>query len=149
MSLLSRIRNLLHGDRHAQELADELACHVDLRTEENIARGMPPDVARAEAIRAFGNRSVLFERARDFDVPRWLDSLAHDFRYCVRALRSARAESSLLILSLALGIGANTAIFTLLYGVLNRPLPVHDPGSLYSVTLGNFCAYGWVDGDRV
>src|SRR6185369_13870780 len=117
MSLLSRIRNLLDGDRHAQELADELACHVDLRTEENIERGMPPDEARAEAIRAFGNRSLAFERTRDFDVPRWLDALAHDLRYSLRALSSNRAQSLLLVLSLALGIGANTAIFTLLYGV--------------------------------
>src|SRR5437763_4975146 len=149
MSLLARIRNVVRNGRHAREIADELELHIDLRTEENIGRGLPASEARAEAMRAFGNRSLIFERARDFDVPQWIDCVAHDLKYSYRALRATRAQSLLLILSLALGIGANTAIFTLLYGVVQRPLPVQDPSSLYSVTLGNFSAWGWVERDRV
>jgi predicted permease len=149
MSVLNRVRNLFRDHRHSGEIAEELACHIDMRTEENISRGMSAAEARLEAERRFGNRTLMAERTRDFDTPHWLDLVGQNLRYSVRALRSSRGAAAVLVGSLALGIGANAAMFTLLNALLMRPLPVHDPASLHSVTLGNFCSWGWVDGDNV
>lgn len=149
MSVLNRVRNLFRDHRHSGEIAEELACHIDMRTEENISRGMSAAEARLEAERRFGNRTLMAERTRDFDTPHWLDLVGQNLRYSVRALRSSRGAAAVLVGSLALGIGANAAMFTLLNALLMRPLPVHDPPSLHSVTLGNFCSYGWVERDNV
>jgi putative ABC transport system permease protein len=147
MGFWRRLRNLAGEDRHSREIEEELALHLDLKTEENTAAGMAPDEARRDAIRAFGNRTALQERTRDLDVPLWLDRMAQDLRFALRGLRSGRGSVAILILSLALGIGANTALFTLLYTLLLRPLPVHDPSRLYRVELANPCSCGWVQQD--
>jgi len=145
MGLWRRLRNLAGDDRHSREIAEELALHIELRTEENLARGMSAEEARQDAQRAFGNATALRERTREFDVPRWLDQFTQDFRYAVRGLRSSRRTTAVLVLSLALGIGANTAMFTLINALLLRTLPVRNPGELYSVSLGNFCSWGWIE----
>lgn len=149
MRILKRFLNFLRDRRHSGDIADELAFHIDMRTEENIAAGMPPEEARLDASRRFGNRTLVAERTRDFDIPRWLDHLMQDLRYAARALRTSRGTAVVLLISLALGIGANTAMFTVVDALLMRPLPVRDPSSLYSITLGNFCSWGRVEADDV
>lgn len=147
MGLIKRVSNLIRGDRHIRDIADELAFHIEMRTEDNIRRGMSPVEAKRDAERRFGNWTLAAERTRDTDILGWLDRLTQDVRYTLRAFRSSRGTVAVLIASLALGIGANTAMFTLVYALLMRPLPVQDPGALYSVVLGNFCSCGWVERD--
>jgi putative ABC transport system permease protein len=149
MKTVHRILNLFRDDAHDREIAEELSFHIEMRTEENIRAGMPPEDARRDAERAFGNRTLMGERARDFDIPQWFDQLRQNIRYALRGIRSSRGSSAVLIASLALGIGANTAMFTVLNSLLLRELPVRDASSLYSVTLSNFCSYGWVEREDV
>jgi predicted permease len=147
MGLRERLSNLVRGNRHARDIDDELAFHIEMRVEENLQAGMPAAEARRDAERRFGNRLLAAERTRDADVVGWIDRVSQDLRHSARAVRSSRGISIVLVASVALGIGANTAMFTLLYSLLMRPLPVHDPGSLYGVTLGQPCACGWVERD--
>ncbi len=110
-----------------------MSFHVRERADELAASGMSREAAELEARRRFGNRTSLKERTRDADLLEWLASIVDDLRYALRGLRSAPGFALVAILSLALGIGANTAIFALVNAVILRPLPVHDPGSLIMV----------------
>jgi predicted permease len=105
------------------ELSEEIEAHLDLMTADNIERGMPPEEARAAARRAFGNRTRTQENAREaWQFPR-LETVLGDIRYGLRGIRKSASFSMVVILTLALGIGANTAIFSVVYSVLLRPLP--------------------------
>ncbi len=121
-----RFRSLFRRDQVEQELDDELQDHVERQTAENIRQGMPAEAARAAAIRALGNIAYRKEEVRDTRGLRWIDDLASDVRFALRSLRRARGFSTAVVLTLALGIGANTAMFTLLRGTVLRPLPNRD-----------------------
>ncbi len=132
------------------DLGDEIRSHIDFLTDENIARGMAPDEARAAARRDFGNATGTRERAREAWQFPHVESILQDLRYGLRAIRNAPAFSLVVVLTLALGIGANTAIFSVVYSVLLRPLPYPHGERLvvlnertrksdgFSVTWGNY-----------
>jgi putative ABC transport system permease protein len=118
-----RLRSLFRRDDVERELDDELQYHVERQTEENVRQGMDPATARRAALRAIGGIEYRKEQVRDTRGTRWIEELAGDVRFAFRSLRRARGFTTTVILTLALGIGANTAMFTLLRGTLLRPLP--------------------------
>src|SRR5437660_6816695 len=118
MSSFSRIAALFRGRHLDRDLDDELRSHIEFRTEENIAGGMSPHQAHADAVRRFGNPALIKEEARHFDLAVWLDSLLADVRFSFRMLRKSPAFTLVAVVTLALGIGANTAIFTLTHALL-------------------------------
>ncbi len=131
---LNRVRTLAAGRRLERDLEEEMAFHLDQKVSEYIAAGMPEPEARAAARRAFGNVTLASEDSKAAWRYAFLDSILQDVRYGARALQRTPVFTFAVVLTLALGIGANTAIFTLLDRVLLRTLPVTDPGAL--VVLG-------------
>jgi predicted permease len=112
------------------ERAREIAAYLETETADNIARGMPPAEAGAAARRKFGNPTVVREEIYRMNTIGWLESTWQDLRYGVRTLRLSPGFAAVAIVSLALGIGANTAIFQLLDAVRLRSLPVQNPQEL-------------------
>ena len=133
--LRMRLQMLFRRVRAGAQLDDELRFHLDQQIAENIAAGMSSDEARHAALRAFGNPTLLRERARETWSWLWFEQLIQDGRYAFRQLSHAPGFTLVAILTLMLGIGANTAIFTLMNALLLRSLPVADPGSLAHVAL--------------
>src|SRR6266542_3101281 len=127
------IRRISYAFRHRQlddELAEEMEFHRALTRQDLEARGVDPTEAAVATQRVFGRAARAQDQARDVWVPSWLQVLGQDLRLATRFLWSARLVSAVAVLSLALGIGANTAIFSLINSLLLRPLPVRDPASL-------------------
>src|SRR5665213_2790348 len=136
MSFIRRLFNVFRSNRHASDLNRELEFHLAERADTLIAGGMKPSDACAEARRMFGNVGGQKERTRDVDIFGWLDTLIGDVRYGARALRNSPAFTAVAVLSLGLGIGANTAIFSLIDAVMLRSLPIEHPDQLLKVTMG-------------
>jgi len=123
------------------DLERELASDLELEEEELREDGVPADEARYAARRAFGNATLIREQTREAWGWRWLESFVRDLQYSVRRLRKSPGFTSVVVLTLALGLGANTAIFTLVQGILLRSLPVEDPGRLYRIGDRTHCCY--------
>lgn len=116
--------------RRSEALREEMELHLAERAAELEADGMPAERARAEARRRFGNVGLKHEESREIWMTRFWPELGQDIRYGFRTMSANKAFSALAILSLALGIGANTAIYSLMESILLRSLPVSDPESL-------------------
>ncbi len=141
--LIRRIQHVLRRGQFERDLAEELEFHQAMTQRTLEANGVEPIDAGFAARRVFGSGALASDRARDVWMPSWLQGMGQDLRLAVRMLWSARLVSAVAIVSLALGIGANTAIFSLVDSLLLRTLPVHNPSRLALVTINNAPPYPW------
>lgn len=127
--------------QHKSDLTEEIESHLTMATADRVARGQSPADARRSAIHEFGNVPMVADATRD----QWgwlrLELLIEDVHYAWRQMRKNPGFTLTVVMTLALGVGANTAIFTLVQGILLRSLPVNDPSRLYRIGDRNDCCY--------
>jgi len=138
---LSRLRAWTRTASDEARLRQEIDAHVALLTEEHIKAGLPPVEARRQALLTFGAIDAITESYRDQRTFTFVETLIQDVRYAVRRLARAPAFTMATVLTLALGIGATTSIFTLVHAVLLTSLPVANPDELYRVGRESRCCY--------
>jgi len=132
-----RLRSLLERSQVERELERELRFHIDQQTEENVTRGIPPDQARRLALRRLGGLAQIEEECREMRRTNYVENFWHDLRYAVRTLAANRGFTMVMVLTLALSIGANSAIFTVIDNVLLKPLPYPEPDRVVRIFFSN------------
>jgi putative ABC transport system permease protein len=130
----SFLRNLFSPQTQEDDLDQEVRSHLDLLAEENIRAGMSPEQAQRAARMELGGIEVVKERVRDYRRSEWLRSVFADVRYGARQLRKNPGTTAIMVFTLALAIGATTAIFSVVYGVLLRPLPYAEPSRIMAIS---------------
>lgn len=135
------LKSLFRKRKLNEQLSEEIQTHVDMATEENVAKGMKPEEARYAALREFGNVASVQERTRDERGWVWLEQVWQDLRYAVRSLAKTPGFTLTVIVTLGLGLGVNSALFSVFNAVALRSLPLKNPEEL--VTLVGRNDIGW------
>jgi len=128
-----RLLALVHRDRIDRELDEDVRAHLELAERDARAAGLSPEDARREALLRFGPLEAMKEAHRDGRAVPWLENLVRDVRYGLRATGRTPGFAAVVVCTLALGIGANTAIFSVVSAVLLRPLPYRDSDRLVTI----------------
>lgn len=140
MSLIRRLRVLFRSNKHSSELDEELDFHLAMREQLNAADGMTPEGAHLEAKRRFGNVTLLKERTREVDIVTFIETIFRDLQFAGRMMVKNLAFTVMAILALAVGIGANTAVFSVYKAILQKPLDGKNPRqcvNIYRTTIRN------------
>ncbi|HEV2326506.1 MAG TPA: ABC transporter permease [Terracidiphilus sp.] len=140
--LMARVRNLATGRRSDQRLREEMESHIANQMEENLRAGISPAEARRQALLKFGPLDAIRESYHHEESLPLIETVLQDLRYATRPLRRSPAFTLIVVLTLALGIGANASIFTLVHALMLRQLPVASPQSLIRLGKGNNCCVG-------
>src|SRR5271154_2459418 len=130
---INRVQAFFQKRQNDSELDSEMASHLEFAIEENLRRGMSPEEARRQALLRFGGVQQAKEQQRETRGLPWLDVLGQDLRFTLRTLRRDRAFTIVAVLILALGIGANIVVFSVVNTILLRPLPFPEPDKLVRI----------------
>lgn len=135
--MMDWLRHIFHrinpAHRRAEEIHEEIECHLNMRAETHVEAGMPLREARSRARRQFGNAALIEEDVRRIHAPPWLGTIGQDIRYAVRCFGRSPVFTLAAVFTIALGIGASTAVFSVVDRILFRALPYPDAGRLVSV----------------